>query len=94
MAILEVERIGSEIFLPGTIAKLENEQIQLDRLHSTGVAASQEDLVRLIDAGADKMIGNVDPFLDEYYTLFAEYARLTAMLTADLEDKLTEDLRV
>ena len=90
--IVKVEQIGSGYYLPGTIAKIENERKRIDVLDVPEVAEVQENLVHLINAGTDQMIKNIDPFLDEYYSLPAEYARIAAMLTGDLAEKLAEDL--
>ena len=91
--VLEVEQIGSGYYLPGTIAKIENERKRIDVLVVPEVAEVQEKLVHLINSGTDQMIKNIDPFLDEYYSLPAEYARIAVMLTGDLEEKLAKDLK-
>lgn len=79
---LRVERIGDEYFAQGTIAALERaRRVALARLEvSTG------ELQQKTDAAFAAMAGNVDVYLDWYYSLGAEYARIGHLLTGDLED--------
>lgn len=62
---------------------------QLDDIHPRLVAS--------LDAGFDRLEANVDPFLDWYYQLSAEYLRALNLLRGDLEayvgDKLKEHLQ-
>jgi hypothetical protein len=79
---LRVERIGDEYFARGTIAALESaRRVALDRLE-----VSTADLRRKTDLAFAAMAGNVDAYLDWYYSLGAEYARVGHLLAGDLED--------
>lgn len=79
---LRVERIGDEFFAPGTIEALERARRQaLARLEISTV-----DLRQKTDAAFAAMAGNVDVYLDWYYSLGAEYARIGHLLAGDLED--------
>ena len=79
---LRVERIGDEYFAQGTIAALEHaRRVALERLD-----VSTADLRLKTDAAFAAMAGNVDVYLDWYYSLGAEYARIGHLLTGDLED--------
>lgn len=79
---LRVERIGDEYFAQGTIAALERaRRVALARLE-----VSTAELRRKTDAAFAAMAGNVDVYLDWYYSLGAEYARIGHLLTGDLED--------
>jgi hypothetical protein len=76
-----VERIGEEYFAPGTIAALERARhVALARLD-----VSTADLRAATDAAFDAMEGNVDLYLDWYYSLGAEYMRIGHLLVGDLE---------
>lgn len=77
-----VERIGEEYFAPGTIAALERaRRVALARLD-----VSTAELRAATEAAFDAMEGNVDLYLDWYYSLGAEYARIGHLLAGDLED--------
>lgn len=79
---LRVERIGEEYFAPGTIAALERaRRVALARLD-----VSTADLRAATDAAFAAMAGNVDLYLDWYYSLGAEYARIGHLLAGDLEN--------
>ncbi|HEY0961989.1 MAG TPA: hypothetical protein VGE69_06500 [Pseudomonadales bacterium] len=79
---MRVERIGEEYFAPGTIAALERaRRVALARLD-----VSTADLRAATDAAFTAMEGNVDLYLDWYYSLGAEYARIGHLLAGDLED--------
>jgi hypothetical protein len=81
-ARLRVERIGAEYFAPGTIAALERaRRVALARLD-----VSTAQLRETTNAAFNAMAGNVDVYLDWYYSLGAEYARIGHLLTGDLED--------
>ncbi len=80
-ARLRVERIGEEYFAPGTIAALERaRRVALARLE-----VSTAELRQKTDAAFLAMAGNVDVYLDWYYSLGAEYARIGHLLAGDLE---------
>lgn len=79
---LRVERIGEEYFAPGTIAALERaRRVALARLD-----VSTAELRAATEAAFDAMEGNVDLYLDWYYSLGAEYMRIGHLLAGDLED--------
>ncbi|MFN4158464.1 MAG: hypothetical protein ACK4GO_08695 [Gemmobacter sp.] len=86
--VMEVERIGRDLFRPGTID-------QIDRLPApaTGVAEAHANLISMTNRGFDAMVANVDPFLDGYYSLGAEYARILALAKGELEAELQSSLQ-
>jgi hypothetical protein len=45
-----------------------------------------------LDAGFDKMEANVDAYLDWYYSIFGEWARIARLLTGGMEDYLARKL--
>ena len=57
---------------------------------------AHNDLVPLVNAVFDARVANVDSYLDEYYTLAADYDRLIKLITGTIEsfvaDQLTESL--
>lgn len=86
--VQEVERIGGDLFTPGTIARIE----ALPRPAELP-AAAHADLLAAIDRGFDAMVANVDHFLDSYYSLPNEYMRLAALAAGTLEAQLEAALR-
>lgn len=85
-----VEKIDEEIVRPGTIGILD----ELRRKTVNGLGVDREALKQAANAGFDAMERNVDPFLDAYYSLPAEYLRIASSLLgeAELEQRLAEDL--
>ncbi|MEY4642807.1 MAG: hypothetical protein RLZZ227_2801 [Pseudomonadota bacterium] len=81
-AQLRVERIGNEYFAPGTIEALERSR----RVALARMEISTAQLLQKIDAAFAAMAGNVDVYLDWYYSLGAEYARIGHLLAGDLDD--------
>lgn len=87
--VLQLERIGEQWYRAGTWDRVQAlrstllEQLSLDR------QALQGEVNRAFDA----MAGNVDGFLDWYYSLGAEYLRVAHLLTGDLDQLLAERLR-
>jgi hypothetical protein len=78
---LRVERIGEEYFAQGTIAALERaRRVALARLD-----LSTAELRAQTNVAFAAMAGNVDAYLDWYYSLGAEYARIGHLLAGDLE---------
>lgn len=77
---IRIERIDDSFVHEGTIAEIELAKLKI---------ASQRDakvtLETALDAGFDAMIGNVDGYLDWYYSLPGEYARIGHMLVGDME---------
>ncbi len=83
-----VEQIGDDYFNKGTIAKIE--EARVEALSKVGISlASVEGEA---DRAFDRMEGNVDSFLNWYYSLPAEYARILKILTGSLEDYLQDKL--
>lgn len=60
-----------------------------------GLGANQAALERAANAGFDAMAGNVDLYLDAYYSLPAEYLRIASLVSGSeaLEQKLAKDLQ-
>ncbi len=88
-----VEKIDTFLYKPGTIGKV---------LVTQAAALQQVKAVRTlldptIDSAFAQLEGNVDSYLDWYYSLPAEYIRIAKMMTGDLERymeaKLVEHLR-
>lgn len=80
------ERIGSRFYRPGTIKETGDARMRLlsSRLKDLDVLKQE------INRGFDLMEDNIDVFLDWYYSLPAEYARLAKLLTGSFEGYLTE----
>ncbi len=55
-------------------------------------AEAQETLVPLINEAYDKRLENVDPYLDWYYTLPADYERLAQIFTGTVEEGMQQKL--
>ena len=82
------ERIDGQLHRPGTTQALV--ALRSEGLAETeAVAAGAE---ALINQGFDTMLANVDGFLDGYYSLWAEYARLGAAVTGSLERRLNRQI--
>ena len=81
-----VERIGIRFYRPGTIRKLRDTRIDWD----TSEKKNAYILTREINRAFDHMEDNVDVFLDWYYSLPAEYARLGKLLAGDFETYILE----
>ena len=84
----QVERVGSVLVRPGTIARLD----ALDAAAADDRADTRAALRDALDAGFDRTEANVDTFLDWYYSLPAEYARIGHLLTGDFERYLADQL--
>ncbi|MHA3980021.1 hypothetical protein ACW9UR_20285 [Halovulum sp. GXIMD14794] len=82
------ERIGDAWYKGGTLAALE----ELDSLRRAAFAQAAEPLAAAVNAGFDRMEANLDGFLDWYYSLPAEYARLGQLVAGDFEDYLSDQL--
>ncbi len=92
-AIPRLEQIDDAFFKEGTFALLQD--ARFDALRNVEVS-----LVRLdgqIDRAFDRLEINVDVYLDWYYSLVGEYARIANLLVGEIEDsmvaKLEESLR-
>lgn len=55
--------------------------------------AIQPRLLASLDAGFERIEANVEPFLDWYYGLTAEYLRMLKLLSGDLEDFIASEMR-
>jgi hypothetical protein len=82
------DRIGDDLFPPGTVDDLQARRDAL-ALADADLAAR---LRAATEAGFDRVVANVDPFLDGYYSLWGEYARMIDLTRGQLEDRLTEEL--
>ena len=87
-AKLVLEKIGDEFYRPGTTKKASDARLKF-------LSSQLEDadlLTPAIQRGFDLMEGNVDVFLDWYYSLPGEYARLVKFLTGSFEGYLADNL--
>ncbi len=69
---IAAERIGETFHLPGTYAAIADGRAGL----AAQDAAALQSVRAQIDTAFDRMEAGVDPFLDGYYTLWAEYGRM------------------
>ncbi len=83
-----VEMIGSEYVNPGTIEKIQIAKMQALRNAEKSMAEVEIEA----DKAFDRLKLNVDPFLDWYYSLPAEYLRIGHLLTGNLEGYLENKL--
>lgn len=67
-----VEQVSDTYYRPGTYAAVSQRTSEIQAADLAAVQALQ----LALDAGFDAMIDNVDPFLDVYYSLGAEYLRM------------------
>lgn len=86
-----VEMIDGKPVRPGTIDIVH--KLQADTAKGLGIDRAA--LERAANAGFDAMAGNVDLYLDAYYSLPAEYLRIASLVWGGeaLERKLAEDLQ-
>jgi len=82
------EWIGDALYRAGTWDQIQT--LRAAVLAEDAVASAR--LVDAQDAAFDAMAGNVDLFLDGYYTLWADYMRLFAFVTFGLEQHLAGKL--
>lgn len=86
---IAAERIGDVLYRAGTLE-------QIEALRNVVLAEDAMTRARLdiaLDHAFDAMAANVDPFLDGYYTLWADYMRLFAWMTGGLEQHLARQLQ-
>lgn len=85
-----VDRIGGQIYQRGTLARLEE-------LRGTHLAQLRREALQPLQAQIHAAFGlmetRVDGFLDEYYTLGADYKRLGSLVTGSLRDHLQQRLQ-
>lgn len=88
-ALQAVEKIGDDYYKPGTA-----EQIERAYLDSLGkMDASLGHLREAMQLSFAQMTGNVDSYLDWYYSLPGEYERIIALASGALESWMTEKLQ-
>jgi hypothetical protein len=87
-AIRNVEQIEERYFEVGTIAAVESARLTID----LALEESRRQIAQQAQMGFASLRGNVEAYLDHYYSLPAEYLRLGAMLTSNLEQQLHNDL--
>jgi hypothetical protein len=80
-ARVSVERIGDVLVREGTIREFELARADVTEQRAFALAR----VTTALDAGFDQMRGNVDLYLDWYYSLPAEYARLASLLMGNAE---------
>lgn len=89
LEVVVAERIGPALYAPGTVELLRAEAraaaAELTEMRRAG-------LIDAVDRAAEGMTGNVDAFLDDYYSLPGEYRRLFLMLSGDMTETLAADL--
>jgi len=86
--VLRLEKIDEAFFRPGTIDQLN--QAKLEALRKVQIS-----LLRLqaeADGAFDRMEGNVDSYLDWYYSLSAEYGRVAYLMAGEVEQYMAEKL--
>ena len=81
-----VEKIGDQFYRPGTLHKINDAKLSIlsSQLEELGP------LTGAVDIAFDRMEKNIDVFLDWYYSLRGEYARLVKLLSGHFEVYLTE----
>ena len=87
-AIKNVEQIEERYFEVGTISAVESARLNID----LALEESRLQVAQRAREGFTSLRGNVETYLDHYYSLPAEYLRLGAMLTSNLEQELHSDL--
>ncbi len=85
---LAADRIGEAFYRPGTAAAIMAARDDLARTDADLAAR----LRIATDEGFDRVVANVDPFLDGYYSLWGEYARMIDWSFGRLEERLSERL--
>jgi hypothetical protein len=83
-----LEKIGTDFFQPGTIKKIQDQQVAAYRDFDLASQLLEEK----IDSAFNLMVGNVDAFLNWYYSLTAEYGRTFQLLTGSIEQDMSEKL--
>lgn len=81
-----VEIINNIMYEAGTL-----EEIEVVKKISYG--ASKEEVISSINDGYDKLVTNVDLYLDWYYSLPAEYSRLLKLISGKLEKYMADTLQ-
>lgn len=81
-----VEIINNIMYKAGTIEEIETAK-------NIAYGASKEELILSINNGYDKLVNNVDSYLDWYYSLPAEYSRLIKLISGKLENYMADTLK-
>ncbi|WP_045221128.1 hypothetical protein [Desulfonatronum thioautotrophicum] len=84
-----LEQIDEQYFRPGTFDKLREARLQALRT----VEASMDRLEQQVDPAFDTLEANVDGYLDWYYSLPGEYARIMNLLIGQIEDYMLRKLK-
>ena len=84
-----IEMVDHQACTPGTIAAINRAGAEAMRMNPETIAPIEQ----AIRGSFDRMEANVDPFLDWYYSLPAEYARIAHMILGDLEQEIDGRLR-
>lgn len=87
--VTQVEEIGGVFFEPGTIEDITGRRAAIRPEIDPDLRA---DLHAAADQAFDRIAENVDPLLDWYYALPAEYARIAHLLAGDFESYLAEQI--
>lgn len=87
--VTRLERIDDRFFSDGTLAQLEQARIEALR----NVDASLALFTEQADLAFAQMESNVDIYLDWYYSLTAEYARIGKLMVGDLEEFMVQNLQ-
>lgn len=85
---IEVERIDNAYYAPGTIKLIELEKAAVLRK----VDLSRSLLEGQVDRAFDQLAGNVDSYLDWYYSLKGEYTRIAKLMTGEIETYMERTL--
>jgi hypothetical protein len=88
-ARISVERIGDVLVREGTLRELE--LVRADATEQRQFALVE--VTAALDAGFERMRGNADLYLDWYYSLPAEYARLASLLMGNAEELIARKLQ-
>jgi len=86
--IPKLEQIDDALFKPGTLAQLQDARLEALR----NVEISLVHLDSQADLAFDHLETRVDSYLDWYYSLVGEYARIANLLIGELEDYMSEKL--
>lgn len=84
----QLERIDDQLYQPGTIEKLHAAKV--DALRELRISIRRLD--REAEQAFDQVAANIDRYLDWYYSLPAEYARIGKMMVGELETYMLEKL--
>ena len=88
--VASVEVVDGDFYEPGTIEKLEVLEEILNVSYND--TEYRKRLKKEVVISFDQLEENIDLFLDQYYSMPAEYIRLAKMVTGDIDDYLTTQL--